>query len=149
MKIECILIRDGGTHAEIGGVDYHFRPSHEHDGRHVAIVDDPLHAERFISIAEAYRMLPEQDDGEAASADADAVADADAAAEAERTAITAEAQEQAAAQAAATIANAPDLSLLTRIELVALHEARFGRKPHHRLAEGKLREILAQPPAAD
>lgn len=140
MKIECILHRDGGTHAEIGGVDYHFRPDPQHDGRHIATVDNPLHAARFISITEAYRMLPAADDG---------AANAAAEAEAERTAIAAEAQEQAAAQAAATIASAPDLAPLTRAELVALHEARFGRKPHHRLSDDKLRDVLAQPPAAD
>lgn len=139
MKIECILHRDGGTHAEVGGVEYHFRPDPQHDGRHIATVDDPLHAARFISITEAYRMLP-VDDG---------AADAAAEAETERAEIAAEAQASAAALAAATIANAPDLALLTREELVVLHESRFGRKPHHRLSEDKLRDLLAQPPAGD
>lgn len=142
MKIECILHRDGGTHAEVGGVEYHFRPDPQHDGRHIATVDNPLHAARFISITEGYRMLPADDDGAG-----DAFAHAET--ETERAEIEAEAQASAAEQAAATIANAPDLALLTREELVVLHEARFGRKPHHRLSEDKLRDLLAQPPAGD
>lgn len=160
MKIECILIRDGGTHAEIGGVSYHFGPSPEHDGRHVAVVDNPLHAARFISIVEGYRMLPEalDDAGDglpenaadpATESPAETSAEGDAGADAERAEVEAEQQQQAITQAAETIANAPDLSLMTREQLVAIHEARFGRKPHHRLAEDKLRDLLAQPPAAD
>lgn len=54
MDIECILRRDGGTRAEIGGKHYHFAPLE--DGAHVAAVENPDHVDRFLSISEAYRV---------------------------------------------------------------------------------------------
>lgn len=54
MQIECTLIRNGGTHAEIDGTDYHFAP--QDDGAHVCEVENPEHAQRFLSITEAYRI---------------------------------------------------------------------------------------------
>lgn len=54
MLIECTLIRDGGTHADIDGTDYHFVP--QKDGAHVAEVANDEHAQRFLSITEAYRL---------------------------------------------------------------------------------------------
>ncbi|MBX9596231.1 MAG: hypothetical protein K2X46_17835 [Roseomonas sp.] len=159
MKIECILLRDGGTHAEVGGVRYHFRPSPEHGGAHVAEVDDSDHAARFLSIREGYRALaladaPVPAHAEPTTIDASAesdrlAAEANAAVQAEREAHLA-AQDAAAEEAAkAAIAAAPNLDGMTREQMVALHEERFGRKPHHRLSDDKLREALALPPAAD
>ncbi len=54
MKIECILKRPGGTHAEIGGITYHFAPNA--DGAHVADVADNDHIQRFLGIPEGYRI---------------------------------------------------------------------------------------------
>lgn len=54
MQIECILKREGGTVAEIGGIDYHFEPLA--DGAHVAEVENDDHVDRFLSISEGYRL---------------------------------------------------------------------------------------------
>lgn len=54
MKIQCILIRDGGTRSEIGGVEYHFEPLA--DGAHVADVTDKSHIDRFLAIPEGYKL---------------------------------------------------------------------------------------------
>lgn len=55
MKIECILLRPGGTFVELPGKTYHFAP--QDDGRHVADVKIDAHIERLLSIPEAYRLL--------------------------------------------------------------------------------------------
>lgn len=52
--IECILKRDGGTKIDLGGMTYHFAPDPE--GRHVAMVADPDHISRLLSIPEGYRL---------------------------------------------------------------------------------------------
>lgn len=49
MKIETVLIRVGGSHHEIGGTDYHFKPQ-GNDKRHIADVTNPEHIKRFLSI---------------------------------------------------------------------------------------------------
>ena len=54
MKLECILLRPGGTFVELGENTYHFAP--QEDGRHVADVDIEAHIERFLSIPESYRI---------------------------------------------------------------------------------------------
>lgn len=54
MKIQCILERKGGTVAEIGGIEYYFEPLE--DGAHVAEVENEAHIDRFLSIAEAYKV---------------------------------------------------------------------------------------------
>ena len=55
MKIKCILLRQGGTHVELRGTNYHFAP--QADGQHVAEVTDEAHIARFLSIPEAYRVV--------------------------------------------------------------------------------------------
>ena len=54
MLIECILKRDGGSKVDLGDNTYHFAPDSE--GRHVAMVADPDHIGRFLSISEGYRI---------------------------------------------------------------------------------------------
>lgn len=54
MKIECKLRREGGTRAEIGGIEYHFEPLA--DGAHVAEVDNAEHVDRFLAIPEGYKL---------------------------------------------------------------------------------------------
>jgi hypothetical protein len=57
LQIQCILIRKGGTRAEIGGVNYHFRPlTDAADAPHVCDVTAPEHIERFLALADAYRI---------------------------------------------------------------------------------------------
>lgn len=53
MKIECILKRQGGSFVELGDQTYHFKP--QPDGSHVAEVADDAHADKLLSITEAYR----------------------------------------------------------------------------------------------
>lgn len=60
MKIECKLIRDGGTFVTLGGTNYHFAPTVTAGGvRHIAEVKDKEHIERLLSIPEAYRLYDE------------------------------------------------------------------------------------------
>ncbi len=54
MKIECILKRQGGTFAEIDGIEYHFEPVA--DGAHVADVTLEAHIDRFLAIADGYKL---------------------------------------------------------------------------------------------
>ena len=54
MKIECILKRQGGTKAEIDGIEYHFEPLA--DGAHVADVALEAHIDRFLAIADGYKL---------------------------------------------------------------------------------------------
>lgn len=54
MKIECKLIREGGTIVQIGKNEYHFAP--QADGAHVADVADDEHVARFLAIPEAYKI---------------------------------------------------------------------------------------------
>lgn len=54
MQIECKLKREGGSKVELGGILYHFLPLP--DGAHVADVEREDHQDRFLSIAEGYRL---------------------------------------------------------------------------------------------
>jgi hypothetical protein len=54
MKIESILKRQGGTHADIGGISYHFEPLD--DGAHVADVEQDGHIDAFLAIPEGYKV---------------------------------------------------------------------------------------------
>lgn len=54
MQIESIIQRHGGTHVELDGVNYHFKP--DQPGQpHIAAVDDERHIERLLSITEGFR----------------------------------------------------------------------------------------------
>lgn len=71
--VECKLIREGGTRAEVGGTEYHFQPYT--DGAHVCVIEDNEHADRFLSITEGYRLYR----GEGSPVQAEAEAEAPAA----------------------------------------------------------------------
>lgn len=60
MKIECKLKRQGGTKAELDGVQYHFEELT--DGAHVANVESEAHIDRFLAIPEAYRVYHGKED---------------------------------------------------------------------------------------
>ena len=47
--------RHGGTHVDIAGSHYHFRPDAE--GRHVCVVENMAHAERFLAHSDHYRAI--------------------------------------------------------------------------------------------
>ncbi len=53
--IESIIRRPGGSTVNIAGRNYRFEPDHE--GRHVAVVEDPDHIARFLQVPEGFRML--------------------------------------------------------------------------------------------
>jgi trimethylamine:corrinoid methyltransferase-like protein len=56
-RIECKLIREGGTVVELGGNTYHFAPASDAEGApHVCDVKDDEHVDRFLAISEAYRL---------------------------------------------------------------------------------------------
>ena len=54
MKIQCTIIRDGGTTVDIGRTQYHFEPLS--DGCHVANVENQDHIDRFLSISDGYKL---------------------------------------------------------------------------------------------
>lgn len=74
MKIECKLQRAGGTIVDIGGTEYHFKPGA--DGAHVADIENDEHIDRFLAIAEAYRLYREAK-SEPVEGDVDGDGDAD------------------------------------------------------------------------
>ncbi len=55
MLIESKLLREGGTKVELYGVEYHFRPTRE--GAHVCEVAAEDAVDRFLAIAEGYRLF--------------------------------------------------------------------------------------------
>lgn len=54
MKIECLVKREGGSTVELFGKTYAFKP--QPDGAHVAEIEDADAQDRFLSIAEGYRV---------------------------------------------------------------------------------------------
>lgn len=124
MKIECQNKRDGGTHATIDGVSYHFAP--QPDGAHVADVEDRDHIQRFLSVR-AYRIYekaegqidPEvvkQDDQEVVDQTEDEQNDGD--------------------------DKDDDVVDAERAALVDEYVQKFGRKPNHRASNDTIRKQL-------
>lgn len=126
LLIESILKREGGTVIPMPNPDvtYHFAPDQE--GRHVAVVADPGHAQRFMQITEGFRLV-----GAVAAPPMGAKIEAPAAPEAPA---------PAAAQPVTAPAPQPDnlppvasgLAALSDADLRALFEQETGRKPHHK-----------------
>ncbi len=54
MKIQCVLLRDGGTKTDLDGMLYHFEPLA--DGAHVADIENEAHIDRFLAISEGYKI---------------------------------------------------------------------------------------------
>jgi len=63
MRIECTIKREKGTQVTLGTTKYHFKPADpaDEDSPHECEVADPKHAERFLSIKEAYRACGKVD----------------------------------------------------------------------------------------
>lgn len=59
MKVQCKLIREGGTKVDIDNIEYHFKPNAKSE--HVAEVTNKEHLARFLSISEGY-TLPDDDE---------------------------------------------------------------------------------------
>lgn len=57
MLIECTIKRDKGTQVILGSTKYHFKPTDpaDEDSPHICEVADAKHAERLLTIKEAYR----------------------------------------------------------------------------------------------
>lgn len=117
----------------MGGVEYHFSP--QPDGRHVAEVDHPDHIGRFLSITEGYRLVGDNDAPLAPGGAAGGAGEG-----------------AGVNSAGAASTHDPDplaalpkpLGDMTREELIAAYEAREGKKPHHRIGDDRLRELLAE-----
>lgn len=54
MLIECLIKRPGGSHVDLDGTQYHFKP--DAADRHTANVMIDAHVDRFLSISDAYRV---------------------------------------------------------------------------------------------
>jgi hypothetical protein len=122
-QIECKLIREGGTFAEVGGTEYHFAP--QSDGAHVATIDNDDHADVFLSITEGYRLYR-------------------GAAKAAPVAIEKAAEPVAPAAPQAVIEpQAPATEVYERAALAAEYERLTGEKPHAKTGVKKLRELIA------
>lgn len=120
--IECKLIRQGGTFADIGGTEYHFAP--QPDGAHVAQVADESHADRFLSI-DGYRLYRSQ--VKAAPVAAPAIEPA---------------PEVVTMLGSTEDAPTPPLSN-DRDVLAAQYEELYGKPAHHKTSIHKLRELVA------
>lgn len=124
-QIECKLIRDGGTYAEVGGTEYHFAP--QADGAYVASIDNDDHADIFLAITEGYRLYR----GAAKAAPAVAI----------ETAVEPEAP--VAPQAVIEPEAPATTEVDERAELAAEYERLYGEAPHARTGVKKLRELIA------
>lgn len=124
--IECKLIREGGTFADIGGITYHFAP--QADGAHVAQVSDEEHADRFLSI-DGYRLYRGTSTVQAKPLDAVV------------SVILAEPQAVAESEAPASDEKSP---AEVRAELAAEFERLYGEAPHPRTGIEKLRKLIAE-----
>lgn len=121
--IECKLARQGGTFAEVGGTEYHFQPYT--DGAHVCVVDDESHADRFLEIREGYKLY--RGDGQPVKG--------------EKPVVTEKAKEPEAKAELEQVEQAKPVS--DRDALEAEYEALYGKAPHHKTSDQKIRELIA------
>lgn len=137
MKIECILKREGGTKAEIGGVEYHFKP--DGNGAHVADVKDKAHIARFLSMPEGYAVYdPDEQDQDAGPGDQDDQNPAGTGADA-----GGEGGDQSEPKGDLN----GDGKVDAKDERAALSEqykAKFGKAPHHNMSADNIRKKLAE-----
>lgn len=115
-QVECKLIREGGSYAEVGGIEYHFAP--QEDGAHVATIENEDHADVFLGIREGYRLYRGVAKVEAPATVIDKPADP-----------------------APQVASEPADD--EREELVKKYEELYGEPPHARTGVKKLREMIA------
>ena len=128
MKIECKLKREGGSTIDIGGVAYEFKP--QADGAHVADVGNKEHAERFLSIPEAYGIYVADKPVKEAPAPAQGP-HVDSAVDATKT--------PEGTEATQIVAAADDLDALK-----AAYKAKFGSLPHYKWTAETIKAKLAE-----
>ena len=131
MIIESLIRRKGGSIVELGQEVYHFLPNeHEH---HVCTVVNETHVKALLAITEGFapfgaRQVSNADRSQKPAAEPVAtVAD--------------EGDEQAAADVMSLVASDEEtasLHELTKEQLTALYEQKFGKKPHWRSGADKL-----------
>lgn len=124
MKIECKLKREGGSTIDIGGVAYEFKP--QADGAHVADVGNKEHAERFLSIPEAYGIYRAGKKEETVETKAPA------------------APTKPEGDGTTPPANV-SIATLSGDELKAAYKERFGKAPHHSWSEEQIINKLQIP----
>lgn len=116
MQIESIIRRKNGTRVTLGSTEYHFTPNAE--GAHVADVENDAHIQRFLSVPEGFKIY--------------------------RAAKVEKQPEVVLPGTPATDVPEGIQPALTVDELKAAYEAKFGKKPHHKMSATKLREALSQ-----
>lgn len=152
MEIETTNLREGGSHHEIGGVDYHFKPNDK--GRHVCFVTNQAHAKRFLTI-DGFEPYMGDDDDEGGDdvivIDDDEVVSADPGAEGDDDQVS-EGDGGEAGEKTGAAAESADLSEMTDEDLAKLHVETVGRPPHpnakRETIEAKVKEAMGQAPAA-
>ncbi len=114
MQIESIIRRQNGTRVTLGSTEYHFQANAE--GAHVADVENDAHIQRFLSIPEGFKIYRTVE------------------------------QQPEVVSAGTPATDVPEgvQPALTVDELKAAYEAKFGKKPHHKMSATKLREALSQ-----
>lgn len=151
MLIECILKRDGGSKVDLGDTTYHFAPDSE--GRHVAMVADPDHIGRFLSITEGYR-IPRASTAIPATSVASigavgAVAPVTASPEPVLEQVALEVVEEPAEVAAEpVVAEAAPLEGMTKEQLAEVYLAKTGQKAHPAMSAAKMIEKIKAASAA-
>lgn len=118
MQIESIIRRKNGTRVTLDRTEYHFTPNEE--GAHVADVENDAHIQRFLSVPEGFKIY--------------------------RTAKVEKQPEPEVVSPGTPATDVPEgiQPALTVDELKAAYEAKFGKKPHHKMSATKLREALSQ-----
>lgn len=129
MKIQCTLIRNGGTKVELDDAEYHFKD--DGSGRHIADVTNREHIKRLLAIPEAYQLTDEEigESEHVKGVKEDAPARDDNDAENDDHEEDDKDDEQSSYEA-------------ERAELVAAHKERFGVKPHGKLSNDAIRAKL-------
>jgi hypothetical protein len=131
MLIEHTIQRPNGSIHTIGSTDYHFAPNEE--GAHVAEVENPGHAQRFLTIPGFQIYAPGADAPvepapvpPAPPVDPDSVPGSD--------------------------ADAPQptpLEDMTDAEIAAVYEEVFGKKPHHKIKRDRLIDMIRKAPVKE
>lgn len=129
MNIVCLLKRAAGTQVTIGEQHYDFQPNDA--GDHVCEVAEQAHIDRFLSIPEAYAEYNAQPVAEQPAPAAEP------APQAQAPAVNDEPEPEPQDEPKLN----PDADY-TREQLVDMYVKKFGKKPHYRAGEDKLREEL-------
>jgi hypothetical protein len=128
MLIESKIKREGGTHVTLDGVSYHFKQLSKEDDRHVCEVANDDHIERFLAVSEGFRPA------RVFTADHKKI-------EMPKRAEVLQPEPVEAVEPEPVEEEAPAVAS-TRDELVEQFQARFGRKPHGKWNDARIRQEL-------